>query len=80
MKQIYDAEVAIAGKDGSKVTHKVLDTVNKDHKSFEQVQYIELMERMIEENQANAAYQPKTDAENEFTKPIESIKYLFEDL
>ena len=67
MKQIYDAEVAIAGKDGSKVTHKVLDTVNKDHKSFEQVQYIELMERMIEENQAISAYQPKTDAENEFT-------------
>ena len=35
---------------------------------------------MIEENQSNVNYLPKTDVENEFTKPIESIKYLSEDL
>lgn len=37
MKQIYEAEVALSGKDGKKLEQKVLDTVNKEHKSYEQV-------------------------------------------
>jgi hypothetical protein len=44
MKNIHDAEKAHVG------SHKVLDTQDKSNKSKEQLEYVKLMENMIEQS------------------------------